>query len=148
MIHGFHHAKTMPRDCLARSITCTKRASLGPALLALLPLRRLAAATLRERPALLRLDEVTELLLPRRKIDGIGHQNDELLRHVLAHVAHRKPEAEPEEPEEQGIDVLQVVSEPQFSRSNACLNFHHFENSERWLFRERHGHDHRSPTLV
>ena len=28
-------------DCLARSTTCTKRASLGPALLALLPLRRL-----------------------------------------------------------------------------------------------------------
>ena len=25
--------------------------------------------------------------------------------------------------EEQGIDVLQVVSEPQLSKSNACLNF-------------------------
>ena len=65
---------------------------------------------------------------PRREGDGIGHQNDELLRHVPAHVAHRQPEAEPEEPEEQGIDVLQVVSEPQLSRSNACLNFHHFEH--------------------
>ena len=54
----------MARDCLARSTTCTKRASLAPALLALLPLRRLAAATLRERPILLRLDEVAELLLP------------------------------------------------------------------------------------
>ena len=32
--------------------------SLGPALLALLPLRRLAAATLRECPVLLRRDEV------------------------------------------------------------------------------------------
>ena len=51
----------MARDCLARSITCKKRASLGPALFALLPLRRLAAATLR---VLLRLDEVAELLLP------------------------------------------------------------------------------------
>ena len=70
---------------------------------------------------------------PRREGDGIWHQNDELLCHVPAHVAHRQPEAEPEEPEEQGIDVLQVVSEAQLSRSNACLNFHHIENSERWL---------------
>ena len=53
----------MARDCLARSTTCTKRASLAPALLALLRLRHLAAATLRERPVLL-LDEVAELLLP------------------------------------------------------------------------------------
>ena len=57
-VHGFHHAKTMARDCLARSATCTKRASLAPALLALLPLRRPAAATLRERPVLLLLDEI------------------------------------------------------------------------------------------
>ena len=63
-VHGFHHAKTMARDCLARSTTCTKRASLAPALLALLWLRHLAAATLRERPVLLLLDEVAELLLP------------------------------------------------------------------------------------
>ena len=70
---------------------------------------------------------------PRREGDGIGHQNDELLCHVPAHVAHRQPEAEPEEPEEQGTDVLQVVSEPNLSKSNACLNFHHVENSERWL---------------
>ena len=54
----------MAHDCLARSITCAKRASLGPALLALLPLRRLAAATLRERPVLLRLNKLAELLLP------------------------------------------------------------------------------------
>ena len=39
-------------------------AAFGPALLALLPLRRLTAATLRERPVLLRLDAVAELLLP------------------------------------------------------------------------------------
>ena len=68
------------------------------------------------------------------KAMGSGTQNDELLRHVPANVAYRQPEAEPEEPEEQGIDVPQVVSEPQLSRSNACLNFHHFENSQRWLF--------------
>ena len=54
----------MARDCLARSTMCTKRASLAPALLAPLSLRRLAAATLRERPVLLRRDEVAELLLP------------------------------------------------------------------------------------
>ena len=68
------------------------------------------------------------------RTDGIGHQNDGLLRDVQAHVAHCQPDAEPEEPEEQGIEILQVVSEPQLSRSNACLKFHHFENSERWLF--------------
>ena len=50
---------------------------------------------------------------PRREGHRIGHQNAELLRHVPTHVAHRQAEAEPEEPEE---------------------NFHHFENSERWLF--------------
>ena len=44
----------------------------------------------------------------------------------------RQPEAAPEEPEEQRVD-LQVVSEPNLSKSNACLNFHHFENSELWL---------------
>ena len=79
------------------------------------------------------LTDVTKLALveqhrPRREGDGIGHQNDELLRRMPAHVAHRQPEAEPEEPEEQGIDLLQVASEPQLSRSNGCLNFHHFEN--------------------
>ena len=58
---------------------------------------------------------------PRREADGIGHQNDELLRHVPAHVAHRQPEAEPEEPEEQCMDLLQVVSEPQLSKGNACF---------------------------
>ena len=47
----------------------------------------------------------------RRVDDGIGHQNDELLRHKPAHVAHRQLEAVPEEPEEQRIDVLQIVSE-------------------------------------
>ena len=54
----------MARDCLARSTKSTKRASLAPALLALHPLRRLAAATLRERPVLFRRDEVAEMLLP------------------------------------------------------------------------------------
>ena len=54
----------MARDCLVRFARVTKRASLGRALLALLPLRRLAAATLRERPVLLRRDKVAELLLP------------------------------------------------------------------------------------
>ena len=93
----------------------------------------------KERPERSVLTDVTRLAWveqhrPRREGDGIGHQNDELLRHVPAHVAHRQPEAESEEPEEQGIDLLQVVSEPQVSRSKACLNFHHFENSERWLF--------------
>ena len=58
MIHELHHAKTMACHCLARFATCTRRASLAPALLALLPLRRLAAATLRERPVPLRRDEV------------------------------------------------------------------------------------------
>ena len=42
-------------------------------------------------------------------------------------------EAVPEEPEEQRVDVLQVVSEPNLRWSNACLNFHHFDLSERWL---------------
>ena len=46
------------------------------------------------------------------KTTMVTDQNDELLRHMPAHVAHRQPEAEPGEPEEQGIDVLQVVSEP------------------------------------
>ena len=58
MTHGLHHAKTMACDCPARSAAYTKRASLGPDLLALLPLQRLAAATLRERPVPLRRDEV------------------------------------------------------------------------------------------
>ena len=40
----------------------------------------------------------------RREGDGIWHQNDELLRHEPAHVAHRQPEAKPEEPEEQRGD--------------------------------------------
>ena len=84
----------------------------------------------------------------RREGDGIWHQNDELLRHEPAHVAHRQPEAEPEEPEEQRVDLFQVISEPQLRSNDACWNFHHFENSKRWLFRESHGHDHRSPTLV
>ena len=63
---------------------------------------------------------------PRREADRIGHQNDELLRHEPAHVAHRQPEAVPEEPEEQRVDLLQVASEPNLS--NACLNFHHFDS--------------------
>ena len=58
---------------------------------------------------------------PRREADGIGHKNDELLRQEPAHTAHRQPEAVPEEPEEQGTDLLQVVSEPNLSWSDACL---------------------------
>ena len=69
--------------------------------------------------------------------------------HKKAHVAHRQPEAAPEEPEEQRVDVLQVVNEPQLRWSNACLNFHHFDSQSA-------GHPekvmatttHRSPTLV
>ena len=57
---------------------------------------------------------------PRHKEDRIGHQNDELLRREPALVAHRQPEAVPEEPEEQRVDVGQVVSE----WSNDCVNFH------------------------
>ena len=48
-------------DCLARLQTEPLRALL---FLRSSPLRRLAAATLRKRPVLLRLDEVAELLLP------------------------------------------------------------------------------------
>ena len=93
----------------------------------------------KERPERSVLTDITRLAFveqrwPRREGDGIGHQNDELLRHVPAHVAHRQPEAEPEELEEQRINVLQVVSEPQLRSIDACWNFHHFENSERWLF--------------
>ena len=58
---------------------------------------------------------------PRREADGIGHQNDELLRHEPARVAHRQPEAVPEEPEEQRVDLLQVVSESSLRWSDACL---------------------------
>ena len=74
----------------------------------------------KERPERSVLTGVTRLAWveqhrPRREGDGIGHKNDELLRHVPAHVpahvAHRQPEAELEEPEEQGIDHLQVVCE-------------------------------------
>ena len=45
-----------------------------------------------------------------------------------AHVAHRQPKTVPEEPEEQRVDLLQVVSEPNLRWSNACLNFHHFDS--------------------
>ena len=60
---------------------------------------------IKERPERSVLTDVTRLALveqhrPRHEADGIGHQNDELLRHVPADVAHRQPEAEPEEPEE------------------------------------------------
>ena len=157
MIHGFHHAATMARDCLARSTTCTKRASLGPddpqlfgsvqnffvetkseggvhihsdcrphwaALRGKLRLphpKHLTSSTLQTSPldkrCCLLLTIVTRLAWveqhrPRREGGGIGHQNDGLLCHVPAHVAHRQLEAEPEEPEEQRVDVLQVVSEP------------------------------------
>ena len=73
----------------------------------------------------------------RREGDGIWHQNDELLRHEPAHVAHRQPEAEPEEPEEQRVDLLQVISEPQLRSNDACWNFHHFDiQSAGYLERE------------
>ena len=49
---------------------------------------------------------VTPVVYPRL----FSHQFD------THHVAHRQPEAEPEEPEEQGIDVLQVIFDPQLSR--------------------------------
>ena len=52
---------------------------------------------------------------PRHEADGIGHQSNELLRHEPAHVAHRQPEAAPKEPEEQRVDLLQVISEPHLS---------------------------------
>ena len=68
----------------------------------------------------------------RREGDGIGHQHDELPRGQPAHVAHRQLEAEPEEPEEQGIDLFHVVSEPQLRWRDACLSFHHF-NIRSWL---------------
>ena len=38
-----------------------------------------------------------------------------------------------EEPEEQRVDVLQVVSEPNLRWSNACLNFRSLSQSERWI---------------
>ena len=44
------------------------------------------------------------------------------MRHKAAHVAHRQTEAVPEEPEEQHVDLLQVISEPNLSWSDACLN--------------------------
>ena len=73
----------------------------------------------------------------RREGDGIWHQNDELLRHEPAHVAHRQPEAEPEEPEEQRVDLLQVISVPQLRSNDACWNFHHFDiQSTGYLERE------------
>ena len=59
--------------------------------------------------------------------DGIWHQNDELLRRQPAHVAHRQPEAFPEEPEEQRVDVLQVSLSQNLRWSDACLKFHHFD---------------------
>ena len=62
-----------------------------------------------------------------------GTRMDELLRREPAHFAHRQPEAVPEEPEEQRVDALQVVSEPNLRWSNACLNFHSRSQSERWL---------------
>ena len=61
----------------------------------------------KERPGRCVLTDVTMLARveqhrPQREADGIGHQNDELLRYVAAHVVHRQPKAEPEEAEEQG----------------------------------------------
>ena len=74
---------------------------------------------------------------PRREADGIGHQNDELLRHVPAHVAHRQPEAEPEEPGEHCIDLRQVVSEPNLRWEQRL-----FEFLTTLTFRALHRHKH------
>ena len=68
MTHEPLHAKTMACDCLARIATCTKRASLGPHLLALLPLRRLAVTTLRERPVFLRLRRQASISIRERPV--------------------------------------------------------------------------------
>ena len=59
---GWSHGLQAPQTqtCLARFI---KRASLGPPFLAHLPLRRLAAATLRERPVPLGRHEVAPFAL-------------------------------------------------------------------------------------
>ena len=76
------------------------------------------------RPERSELTDVTRLAWveqrwSRREGDGIWHQNDELLRHEPAHVAHR------------------VVSEPQLRSNDACWNFHHFDiQSTGYLERE------------
>ena len=58
---------------------------------------------------------------------GSVNQNDELPRHQPAHVAERQLEAIPDEAEEQRVDLLQVIFEPNLSLSDACLNFRHFD---------------------
>ena len=64
---------------------------------------------------------------PRREADRIGHQID---GNSASRASPRcsSPEAVPEEPEEQRVDVLQVVSEPNLRWSKACLNVHHFDS--------------------
>ena len=61
--------------------------------------------------------------------DGIGHQNDGLQGHKPAKAAERQLEAVPDEPEEQHVDVLQVIPHPH-DLAAACSNSHHFENSK------------------
>ena len=66
---------------------------------------------------------------PRREDDGIGHQNDELLRRQPAHAAERQLEAIPDEADEQRVDLLKVIFE-------AGVNFQHFD-SQRAGYLER-----------
>ena len=61
--------------------------------------------------------------------DGIGHENDGLPGRKPAHVAEYQLEAFPDEPEEQHVDVLQVIPHP-YDLASACSNSHHFENPE------------------
>ena len=53
--------------------------------------------------------ESVEQNRPRREDDGIGHENGGLLGRKPAHVAERQLEAALDEPEEQHVDVLQVI---------------------------------------
>ena len=69
---------------------------------------------------------------PRREHDGIGHQNDQLLRHHPAHGAVRQLEAVSDEPEEQHVDFLKVISESNLRWIGTCLNFHHLD-IQSWL---------------
>ena len=65
---------------------------------------------------------------PWREDDGVGHENDGRLGRKPTHAAERQLEAVPE-PEEQHVDVLQVIPHP-YDFAAACSNSHHLENSE------------------
>ena len=129
------HVNTIGIDCLVRS---TKRASLGPAIvvaqqhdgdtLSCRPPHRQGrpsgglvtshGTTETQRHNMCRvLTAVTRLASaaqhrPRREDDGIQQENDEFPRRKPAHVTERRMEAVPDEPEEQHVDVLQVISHP------------------------------------